>query len=565
MATENRKLFDKNLYIFNSLSARLGSGTFGSVYRGVFIGKGSQEFPAAIKIFNNRSIQENKELEGAILQGLEHPNIVKVYQTGMHDKEGYYIAMELCETTLKGFLHKHGIRRFSEREARSFFIEICNGVKYLQSKNIIHRDIKFENILIDSSNNLKLADFGLAKLIDESLTQTTCGSTHIMAPEIFKRQPYGKPSDVWSLGVVLYGMLTGDECIYKNVNRAEYEERMKNFKQMVFSQDSDLSAEAKDLISLILNPDPTKRPTVEEILNHPWMNVGKDDDIYTSNYFLNNYTQAATSETTLAGEVAAQVSRDILAAVTKSINSIFSNMVKIHEVSEWFKTFSTDALSFEEAYLYISIRILIILNKLESLEYMGTNQVSQKISIIRLFEGVKKTLFPDLKSKLVQEIERLNEKLDMKSRPPNDFEENFIQCLFATTDSIVSKDMSKAIPSKDLKKLYQACLMGFALASKDYDQFICDVKTNSEGLSNFAARHKLELDTFKAKAEAFINQVQISSDQTEGAQVLNVSEMKGLYDISFRITSLRKSYLDKYEKAFKEVESRIEKRIRELK
>ena len=62
---------------------------------------------------------------------MQHPNIVKVYQTGTHEKEGYYIAMELCETTLKGFLLKHGIRKFTEREARSFFMEICKGVEYL--------------------------------------------------------------------------------------------------------------------------------------------------------------------------------------------------------------------------------------------------------------------------------------------------------------------------------------------------------------------------------------------------------------------------------------------------
>src|SRR3990167_6514531 len=178
----NRREFDKNLEIVNSLSARLGAGTFGAVFKGFY--KSEQgEVPVAIKIFNSRSIEEHKESEGNILKSLDHPNIVKVYQTGVHPRDGYYIAMELCDCTLKAFLQKHGIRRFSEKEARCFFVEICKGGQYLQMKNIIHRDLKFENILINSSNHMKIADFGLAKLLDESiLTDTTCGSTHIMAP-----------------------------------------------------------------------------------------------------------------------------------------------------------------------------------------------------------------------------------------------------------------------------------------------------------------------------------------------------------------------------------------------
>jgi serine/threonine protein kinase len=563
---ENRKEFDKNLYIWSSLNSRLGSGTFGSVYKGVYVGKDGQELPSAIKVFNSRSMQENKELEGAILQGLEHPNIVRVYQTGVHDKEGYYIAMELCDTTLKGFLHKHGIRKFSEREAKTFFIEICQGVKYLQSKNIIHRDLKFENILIDFNNNLKLADFGLAKMIEEtSLTMTTCGSTHIMAPEIFKRQPYGKASDIWSLGVILFGMLSGDECIFKNVNRAEYEERMKHFKTLTLPADlHDLSNEAKDLLLKILNPDPAKRLSVDQILEHPWLSLG-EEDLYTSAYFINNYNQTSTNESSMASEIATQISKDITSALTKTINSIFSNLIKIHETLEIFKTVGTDMLNFEELYLYNCIKLVTVINKLENLEFVGTNQVSYKIQVLKLFEGVRKTLFMDLKLKLMEDIKRISDRLDMRSRIASEFEDSYLESIFSTVDAIVSKDMSKALVGKELRKLYQACLMSFTLYTKDYDQFVCDVKLLQDGLGSFAEKHKLDIDSFKTKAENFVNQVTLSFEKETGAKLLNSSDMKGLYEISFKITCFKRQYLDEFDKVFKDIENRIELRLKELK
>lgn len=562
---KDRKAFDKNLFISNSLSGRLGSGTFGSVYRGIFVTPSGQELPAAIKVFNSRSMQENKELEGAILQGLEHPNIVKVYQTGVQDKEGYYIAMELCETTLKGFLQKHGIKKFSEREAKSFFMEICQGVNYLQSKNIIHRDLKFENILIDFNNNLKIADFGLAKMIeDSSLTMTTCGSTHIMAPEIFKRQPYGKASDVWSLGIILYGMLSGDECIYKNVNRAEYEERMKHFKTLAIPPElHDISEEAKDLLVRILNPDPSKRLTVTEILDHAWL-TNKDDDLYTSSYFISNYNQAATYETSMANDIANQMARDVAAALAKTVNTIFSNILKIFDAVEIFKSLSSELLSFEELYLYDCIKLILILNKLENLEFVGTNSISHKMALERIFEGMRKTLFKELKSKLTNEIQRLSQKLDLKRKPTGEFEDSYLQCIFSTIDSIVSKDMSKAIDPKDLKKLYQACLFSFALFTKDYDQFVCDIRLLQEGLVSFAKKHKLDVETFKLKAETFVNQLSCTfespTQQGNGAM-----DIKGIYEISFKITSFKKVYLEEYDKVFKDIEKRIELRMKEFK
>lgn len=287
------KEIDKDLFMINSLDARLGSGTFGSVYRGIYKDPEKQtQLEVAIKTFNNRQYRD-LEIEASLMQKLDHRNIVKVIKTGYSATQGFYIAMELCETTLKGFLAKQGLKKFSEKEASAFFKDICLGIKYLQTNNIIHRDIKLENIMIDRHLVIKIGDFGLAKLIDNDITNTTCGSTHIMAPEILKKTSYGKESDVWSLGVLLFGMITGEECLYKGIGRLEYERRIKNFVQVEFPSHTELTEEAKSLIGRMLVPDPKKRATIDEVLAHPWfIKYQMEDDLLCSNVVLLSYMES---------------------------------------------------------------------------------------------------------------------------------------------------------------------------------------------------------------------------------------------------------------------------------
>ena len=287
------KEVDRDLFMINSLDARLGAGTFGSVYRGIYKDPDTQrQLEVAVKTFNNRQYRD-LEIEASLMQKLDHPNIVKVIKTGYSATQGFYIAMELCETTLKGFLAKQGLKKFSEKEASAFFKDICLGVKYLQVNGIIHRDIKLENIMIDKHLVIKIGDFGLAKLIDDDITNTTCGSTHIMAPEILKKTAYGKESDLWSLGVLLFGMITGEECLYKGIGRLEYERRIKNFVQVDFPGHTELTPEAKDLIAKMLTPDPKKRATIDEVLAHPWFaKYQMEGELLCSNVVLLSYMES---------------------------------------------------------------------------------------------------------------------------------------------------------------------------------------------------------------------------------------------------------------------------------
>ncbi len=565
---EQRRFYDRNLEILTGQNEKLGSGTFGSVYRGYYRSPTGQELPCAVKVFNGRSMQENKELEGSILQLLEHPNIVRVYQIGNHDREGYYIAMELCECTLKGFLQKHGIKKFTEREARSFFVEICKGVRYLQEKNIIHRDLKFENILIDVKNDLKIADFGLAKLIDEfSLTMTTCGSTHIMAPEIFKRQPYGIASDVWSLGIILYGMLTGDECIYRNVNRYEYEEKIKRFKAITFAEEFEVTSQAKDLISQILNPDPLKRLTIEQVLAHTWMQQPNDEDLLASRVYLNNYSGNVAPEKQFCSQLATLVAKDITTALDKSVNFIFSLILKVSDSISIFKSVKTDKLNFDEAYYYSCIRILMMLVKLENLEFNGPNGIFSKVSVLKFFEGSRKSLFSELRIKFLAEVTAMTAKLEARERSLKDFDEVCMSRLLSAIEAFTSSDLDNSFEDKrELKKLYSACRNVMNLIPKDFDQYVTELKFHNNRVAVFALKHKLDPDSFLARVVASVNQIKIGFDISESLDDKAISaELKQLYEVSFNPYSRKKTLYEQYEAIIKSVDSKLEHRIKEIK
>src|SRR3990167_2265506 len=287
------KEMDERVFLYNTLDARLGSGTFGSVYKGRVIDPVGNKIEVAIKTFNNRNFRDT-EIEAKLMQELDHPNIVKVIKTGNSKTYGFYLAMELCETTLKGYLEKHQLKKFREEDAGPLFRDICEGIKYLQSKGILHRDLKMDNIMITKSLMIKIGDFGLAKLLEGDITSTTCGSPHIMAPEIFRKDSYGMESDIWSLGVLLFGMVTGEECLYR-VNKMEYERRILNFTAVPFKPEWPLSPKVKNLIEGMLQPDPKKRLTVDEILAHPLLEQFQgQDDLMASQFVLKTIVQSSS-------------------------------------------------------------------------------------------------------------------------------------------------------------------------------------------------------------------------------------------------------------------------------
>ena len=205
------------------------------------------------------------EREIIIMKLISHPNIMGLYDV-WENKNDLYLILEYIEGgELFDYLIKKG--KLQEFEAINYFKQIINGINYLHQFNICHRDLKPENLLLDFNKNIKVADFGMAALeVKEKLLETSCGSPHYASPEIVAGKNYhGAPSDIWSCGIILFALLTGhlpfdDENIRKLLLKVQSGK---------FNMPSDLSFEAKDLITKMLKVNPDERITIDAILTHP--------------------------------------------------------------------------------------------------------------------------------------------------------------------------------------------------------------------------------------------------------------------------------------------------------
>ena len=275
-----------NFYKYGRL---IGQGAFGKVNLGLNVLTGRV---VAIKSFNKTNLKSNSEnmrkilYETNLMKKLNHPNITKILEL-FDDKEYILIIMEYINGgNLFSFLKKR--RKVSEKTAKFLYRQIILGIKYMHNQNIVHRDIKLENILIDLNNNIKICDFGIGRILsspDQPLFDQ-CGTPMYIAPEILlssKEKGYkGFPVDIWSSGIALYILLSGTlPFSFKNGKSVSVEDSDKqdnNSEELQFSiinsepkHIENISEDARNLLKGILNKNPEKRLTCDEILAHPWL------------------------------------------------------------------------------------------------------------------------------------------------------------------------------------------------------------------------------------------------------------------------------------------------------
>ncbi|KAI8380008.1 kinase-like domain-containing protein [Choanephora cucurbitarum] len=219
----------------------------------------------AIKIAHGSSSLQ-KELE--TWQSLHHPFVLSLKHTWI-EKDTYYLISNYCaHGSLLSYLNQQ--RCLDEKEAKRLFRQLCQGIQYLhQQCRLCHKDLKLENILLDHDFNVKICDFGLALSLDQQEQEMTGGSLAYVAPEqLMSAEALAKTAtDVWSLGVILYGLVVGNLPFMEGYDLKLQQAIMKG----QFTMPSHLSKDLQELIVSCLAYDPNQRWTITDILNSLWL------------------------------------------------------------------------------------------------------------------------------------------------------------------------------------------------------------------------------------------------------------------------------------------------------
>ena len=250
------------------IQSTIGEGSSARVYQAVH---GPSRLPVAIKVISKDFIVSDPDnrartmREVEVLKRADHPYIAKFYD--FFDDSCYeYLVEELG--TNGTLLDYANARVLTEDEARKFFVQLLSALEYVHDTlKIVHRDIKAENVLLDENFNARLIDFGLCNTSQNGMLLTSCGSLCYASPEIVAGKPYSTPTDVWSVGVLLFAMAVGS-LPFDDVNQKRLAQKI------LYGQPAmpaTLSEDLTDLLTRMLAKDPAERATIKEIKEHPWV------------------------------------------------------------------------------------------------------------------------------------------------------------------------------------------------------------------------------------------------------------------------------------------------------
>ncbi|XP_013381755.1 SNF-related serine/threonine-protein kinase [Lingula anatina] len=257
-----------------TLTHILGRGSFASVRLGTHL---PTKEKVAVKVVEKDSLDKvearHPEFKGQwketeIHQSLDHPHIVRLYEI-LETKRSFYLVLELVEG---GSLIDHLTKRgpLSENECRRYMVQIVSALHHIHRVNVVHRDLKLENFLLDNNNNIKVIDFGLSGIWQQDNVFTLpCGSPAYVAPEILGKRRYGPAVDLWSIGVSLYALLTGNFPFNVKGLTDPLAIHEKISKRCFIPQT--LSEACQDLLRKLLEPNVKRRLTLSELMNHPWL------------------------------------------------------------------------------------------------------------------------------------------------------------------------------------------------------------------------------------------------------------------------------------------------------
>ena len=248
----------------------IGNGAFAQVWLARHATTGT---PVAIKVVNRSAIATPDALtrftrEVSLMKQMQHPFIAELFEI-IQTPSAFYLVMEYADNgSMLEYVNSQG--KLAEEEARKYFAELVSALDYLHNKKYVaHRDLKAENILLNSDGSIRLVDFGLSREFTKTCPNmnTACGSPAYAAPEMIQGHPYTKAADMWSAGVVLYAMVCGslpfeDDSVQTLLQKVVYTEA--RFPET-------LSRSVVDLLKRLLAKSPEERITLSRVKEHPWL------------------------------------------------------------------------------------------------------------------------------------------------------------------------------------------------------------------------------------------------------------------------------------------------------
>jgi len=327
------------------LDSTLGSGSNAQVKLATHKDTGNK---VAIKIVAKAHLEEKDsrttlEKEIGIMHLLDHPNIVHLYDV-YETREHLFLVLEYVHGDLYELVSKRG--RLPERDAEKIFKQLVSAVDFCHKHKICHRDLKPENILIDENMTVKLADFGMSEVMMDQYLTLSCGSPHYVCPEIILGQPYdGTKVDIWSLGVILFVLLTG-QVPFNAPSVRKLLNLIIGSKFTAPNLDTfNISKNGKDLVARMLTKSPEKRITMPEILAHPFFHSNGQRSVETLDSEINN--ESFTSVENLDNDVLKTlnylgwdmkcIETDLLAPTTKLVQRFYRILEKNKKQNDKYK------------------------------------------------------------------------------------------------------------------------------------------------------------------------------------------------------------------------------------
>eukprot|EP00919_Chromeraceae_sp_WS-2016_P005867 GHVR01013803.1.p1 GENE.GHVR01013803.1~~GHVR01013803.1.p1 ORF type:complete len:303 (-),score=65.39 GHVR01013803.1:65-928(-) len=261
---------DVTLDKYKKLSV-LGKGSFGKAY---LVEKSDSNELCVVKQMETSAMSKKEKddciKEAQVLRCMNHPNIVQFHEVFMSKRGRLCIVMDFVDGgDLYGFISNRQGVPVPQEQVLTMFTQMALALNHVHNQKVLHRDLKTKNIFLTTQGDIKLGDFGIAKVFESTMdmAQTMVGTPYYISPEIVAERPYSYKSDVWSLGVILYEL-----CTLTHPFEAEslHELAVKIIKHDYAPLDQQLYGKAvSDLVSRLLTKDEKKRPTLTDILDHP--------------------------------------------------------------------------------------------------------------------------------------------------------------------------------------------------------------------------------------------------------------------------------------------------------